>query len=211
MKKKKQKGGDEDIITQRKAHLECVRGVVDAVDTKAVVQGEAGRAGGEQRQLQAFAGGLRRAGLAHQAVRSQLLHEHVAALLLQLQVARRRQRLLPHRQHLLGKKMEISAGAAERRDGGSGGGGGGGVTVCNLAAPGRRRLTSHAPWWVCVFSVSVQSGVGVSSWAQWGKVSTTGRFSSMPEGPQLTTGLSTVWLPSEGSLRNTHTHSVKTA
>lgn len=76
-------------------------GVVDAVDAKAVVQGEAGRAGGEQRQLQAFAGRLRRAGLAHQAVRSQLLHENVATLLLQLQVARRRQTLLSHRQHLL--------------------------------------------------------------------------------------------------------------
>lgn len=54
------------------------------------------------------------------------------------------------------------------------------------------RLTSQAPWCVCVLSVRVQSGVGVSSWAQWGKVRTTGRFSSMPDGPQLTTGLRTV-------------------
>ena len=62
-------------------------------------------------------------------------------------------------------------------------------------------------------SVRVQSGVGVSSWAQWGRVSTTGRLSSMPVGPQLTTGVRTVWLPSEGSLQHqsihtqhTHTH-----
>lgn len=91
--------------------LECMWGVVDAVDAKAVVQGEAGRAGGEQRQLQAFAGRLRRAGLAHQAVRSQLLHESVATLLLQLQVARRRQTLLSHRQHLL-ENIRMSQAAA---------------------------------------------------------------------------------------------------
>lgn len=91
--------------------LECMWGVMDAVDTKAVVQGEAGRTGGEQRQLQAFAGRLRRAGLAHQAVRSQLLHENVATLLLQLQVARRRQTLLSHRQHLL-ENIRMSHAAA---------------------------------------------------------------------------------------------------
>lgn len=77
---------------------------MDAVDPEAVVQGEAGRPGGEQRQLQALAGRLWGAGLAHQAVRPQLLHEDVAALLLQLQVARRRQRLLSDRQHLLEKR-----------------------------------------------------------------------------------------------------------
>ena len=68
-------------------HLECVGRVVDAVDPQRVVQGEAGGAGAEQGQLQPLAGGLGRAGLANQAVGSQLLHEHVAALLLQLQVA----------------------------------------------------------------------------------------------------------------------------
>lgn len=66
-----------------------MRGVMDAIDSEAVVQGEAGGSGGEQRQLQAFAGGLWRAGLAHQAVSSQLLHENMTALLLQLQVAGR--------------------------------------------------------------------------------------------------------------------------
>lgn len=70
-------------------HLESVWRVVDAVDTQAVVQGEAWCAGSEQSQLQAFAGRPWRAGLTHQAVRSQLLHEDMAAFLLQLQVARR--------------------------------------------------------------------------------------------------------------------------
>lgn len=98
-------------------------GVVDAVDAKAVVQGEAGRAGGKQRQLQALAGRLRRAGLAHQAVRSQLLHENVATLLLQLQVARRRQTLLSHRQHLLEKYQDESHCGVRRH-------------ACNLV-PGR--------------------------------------------------------------------------
>lgn len=163
-------------------------GVMDAVDPEAVVQGEAGGSGGEQSQLQAFAGGLWRAGLAHQAVRSQLLHENVTTLLLQLQVARRRQSLFAHCQHLLKK---------DRRR----------VHWCYMSQRDRRDLmqvlsclTSHPPWCVWVFSVRVQSGVGVSSWAQWGNVRTTGRFSSIPDGPQLTTGLSTVWLPSEGSL-----------
>lgn len=87
-----------------------MRGVVDAVDAEAVVEGQARRSRGEQRQLQAFAGGLGRAGLAHQPVRSQLLHENVTALFLQLQVARRRQALLPDCQRLL------------RIDGGGGGG-----------------------------------------------------------------------------------------
>lgn len=76
-------------------------GVVDAVDAEAVVERQAWCTWGEQRQLQAFAGRLRRAGLAHQAVGSQLLHENMAALLLQLQVARGRQGLLSYRQHLL--------------------------------------------------------------------------------------------------------------
>lgn len=68
-------------------YLECMGGVMDAVDAEAVVEGEAGGPGGKQGQLQALAGGLRRARLAHQAVRSQLLHENMATLLLELQVA----------------------------------------------------------------------------------------------------------------------------
>lgn len=155
-------------------------GVVEAVDAEAVVEGQAWCTWGEQRQLQAFTGGLRRAGLAHQAVRSQLLHQNMAALFLQLQVARGRQGLLSYRQHLLKNSFQeklndlFSLGQ-----------------VC-LWWGGGSCLTSHAPWCVCVLSVRVQSGVGVSSWAQWGNVRTTGRFSSMPDGPQLTTGLRTV-------------------
>lgn len=61
--------------------------VMDAVDPQAVVQGQAGSTGGKKSQLQAFAGRLRWAGLAHQTVRSQLLHQNVTALLLQLKVA----------------------------------------------------------------------------------------------------------------------------
>lgn len=74
---------------------------MDAVDAEAVVEGQARRSRGEQRQLQPFTPRLRGTGLAHQAVCSQLLHENMTALLLQLQVARGRQGLLPHRQHLL--------------------------------------------------------------------------------------------------------------
>lgn len=91
-----------------KQHLECMWGVMDAVDTEAVVQGEAGRSGGKQSQLQAFAGRLWRAGLAHQAVCSQLLHENMTTLLLQLQVARRRQSLLSYCQHLLQKRSKFN-------------------------------------------------------------------------------------------------------
>lgn len=89
-------------------NLECVRGVVDAVDAQAVVEGQAWRARGEQRQLQAFARRLRGAGLAHEAVCSQLLHENVTALLLQLQVARGGQGLLPYCQHLLKRDLKNS-------------------------------------------------------------------------------------------------------
>lgn len=46
-------------------NLECMWGVVDAVDAEAVVQGQTRRARGEQRQLQAFACRLWGAGLAH--------------------------------------------------------------------------------------------------------------------------------------------------
>lgn len=85
-------------------HLECMWSVMDAVDTEAVVQGQAGGSWSEQRQLHAFAGGLWRAGLAHQAVRSQLLHDNVTTLLFQLQVAGRRQSLLSYCKHLLKNK-----------------------------------------------------------------------------------------------------------
>lgn len=102
---------DIDTDTQTKEinktlnkHLEGMWGVMDTVDPEAIVQGEAGSAGGKQGQQQAFAGRLWGAGLAHQAVRSQLFHENVTTLLLQLQVARRRQSLFTHRQHLLTKK-----------------------------------------------------------------------------------------------------------
>lgn len=54
-------------------------GVMDTVDAEAEVQGEAGSSGGKQSQLQALACGLWRAGLAHKAVRSQLLQKDVAA------------------------------------------------------------------------------------------------------------------------------------
>lgn len=76
-------------------------GVVDAVDAEAVVEGQAWCTWGEQRQLQAFTRRLWRAGLAHQVVCSQLLHENMTALFLQLQVARGRQGLLSYGQHLL--------------------------------------------------------------------------------------------------------------
>lgn len=82
-------------------NLECMWGVVDAVDAEAVVQGQTWRARGEQRQLQAFTRRLWGAGLAHQAVCSQLLHENMTALFLQLQVARGGQGLLSYCQHLL--------------------------------------------------------------------------------------------------------------
>lgn len=90
-----------------KQNLECVWGVVDAVDTEAVIQGEAGRTGGKQCQLQPFAGRLWRAGLANQAVCSQLLHENMTTLLFQLKVAWRRQGLLSYCQHLLKKIKNI--------------------------------------------------------------------------------------------------------
>jgi len=76
-------------------------GVMDTVDAEAVVQGEARCSGGKQSQLQAFAGRLWRAGLAHEAVCSQLLHEDMTTFLFQLQVTWRRQSLLPYSQHLL--------------------------------------------------------------------------------------------------------------
>lgn len=59
-------------------------------------------------------------------------------------------------------------------------------------------LTSQTPWLLCVLRERLQ--LGVSRWAQWGRVRMTGRLSSMAEGPQLTTGLKTVWPPSDGNL-----------
>lgn len=96
----KNRRADKDGVDKGR-DLKCMWGVVDAVDTEAVVQGEAGCTGGEQRQLQPFAGGMWRAGLAHQAVSSQLLHENMTAFLLQLQVARWRQSFLSYCQHIL--------------------------------------------------------------------------------------------------------------
>lgn len=79
-------GGNESVKTdtcrhkqRHQQHLERMWGVMDTVDAEAEVQGEAGCSGGEQSQLQALAGGLRRAGLAHKAVRPQLLQEDMAA------------------------------------------------------------------------------------------------------------------------------------
>lgn len=75
--------------------------VMDAVNAEAVVQGQAGRSGGEQSQLQTLTCGMWRARLANQSICPQLLHENMTTLLLELQIARRRQGLLTHRQHLL--------------------------------------------------------------------------------------------------------------
>lgn len=50
---------------EQSQNLECMWGVVDAVDAEAVVEGQTWRAGGEQRQLQAFTRRLWGAGLAH--------------------------------------------------------------------------------------------------------------------------------------------------
>lgn len=88
-------------------NLKGMWGVVDAVDAEAVVEGQAWRAWGKQRQLQAFTGRLWGAGLAHQAVCSQLLHENMTALFLQLQVTWGRQGLLSYCQHLLNIDKKI--------------------------------------------------------------------------------------------------------
>lgn len=50
---------------EQNQNLECMWGVVDAVDAEAVVEGQTWRARGEQRQLQAFTRRLWGAGLAH--------------------------------------------------------------------------------------------------------------------------------------------------
>lgn len=60
------------------------------------------------------------------------------------------------------------------------------------------RLTSHGPWAAWCLSWICQSSMLGS--AQWCMVSTTGRVSSAPGGPQLTTGVSSVWLSSTGGL-----------
>lgn len=64
--------------------------------------------------------------------------------------------------------------------------------------PKARRLTSHGPWAAWCFRWICQSSVLGS--AQWCMVNTTGRVSSAPGGPQLTTGVSRVWLSSIGGL-----------
>lgn len=59
-------------------------------------------------------------------------------------------------------------------------------------------LTSHGPWAAWCFSWICQSSVFGS--AQWCMVKMTGRVSRAPGGPQLTTGVSRVWLSSTGGL-----------
>ena len=61
-----------------------------------------------------------------------------------------------------------------------------------------RSLTSHGPWAAWCFSWICQSSVFGS--AQWCMVKMTGRVSRAPGGPQLTTGVSRVWLSSTGGL-----------
>lgn len=61
-----------------------------------------------------------------------------------------------------------------------------------------RSLTSHGPWAAWCFSWICQSSVLGS--AQWCMVKMTGRVSRAPGGPQLTTGVSRVWLSSTGGL-----------
>jgi len=61
-----------------------------------------------------------------------------------------------------------------------------------------RSLTSHGPWAAWCFSWICQSSVFGS--AQCCMVRMTGRVSRAPGGPQLTTGVSRVWLSSTGGL-----------
>lgn len=65
-------------------------------------------------------------------------------------------------------------------------------------------VTSQFPWWDCVFSWKIQSEELIST--QWGIVKMTGRHKSNPVGPQVTIGLSTVCVPSEGKLQRANKH-----
>lgn len=71
----------------------------------------------------------------------------------------------------------------------------------------RPRLTSH--WLGCVWFLSwISQSCWPSHTAQWCMVMMTGRVNRAPGGPQLTTGLSTVWPSStEGLEGHTHTQS----
>lgn len=65
----------------------------------------------------------------------------------------------------------------------------------------RSVLTSHSPMVSWFFSCISQSSWTLS--AQWWMVRMTGLVSRAPGGPQLTTGLSTVWMSSTGGLEKT--------
>ena len=65
-------------------------------------------------------------------------------------------------------------------------------------------LTSHSPMASWFFSCMSQSSWTLS--AQWWMVRITGLVSRAPGGPQLTTGLSTVWMSSTGGLEKTDNH-----
>lgn len=67
-----------------------------------------------------------------------------------------------------------------------------------------RALTSHSPMASWFFSCMSQSSWTLS--AQWWMVRITGLVSRAPGGPQLTTGLSTVWMSSTGGLEKTDNH-----
>lgn len=70
-----------------------------------------------------------------------------------------------------------------------------------------RTLTSHSPMASWFFSCISQSSWSLS--AQWWMVRITGLVSRAPGGPQLTTGLSTVWMSSTGGLEKTENTEVK--
>lgn len=66
------------------------------------------------------------------------------------------------------------------------------------------KLTSHSPMASWFFSCISQSSWTLS--AQWWMVRITGLVSRAPGGPQLTTGLSTVWMSSTGGLEKKKEH-----
>lgn len=70
-----------------------------------------------------------------------------------------------------------------------------------------RTLTSHSPMASWFFSCISQSSWTLS--AQWWMVRITGLVSRAPGGPQLTTGLSTVWMSSTGGLEKIENTEVK--
>lgn len=68
-------------------------------------------------------------------------------------------------------------------------------------------LTSHSPMLSWFLSWMSQSSWTLS--AQWWMVRITGLVSRAPAGPQLTTGLNTVWMSSTGGLEKTDNGKVK--